>query len=118
MSIVHYAVCPVCSSSAISQVLTVKDYSISKEIFQLYQCRNCTVRFTQDVPDANDITPYYKSASYISHSNTSNGLLNVIYKKVRNHTLRTKANLIKKYTLKKGTILDIGAGIGSFLNTI
>jgi 2-polyprenyl-3-methyl-5-hydroxy-6-metoxy-1,4-benzoquinol methylase len=118
MSIVHYAACPVCSSSAISQVLTVKDYSISKEIFQIYQCTNCTVRFTQDVPDANDIAPYYKSASYISHSNTSNGLLNVIYKKVRNHTLRTKADLIKKYTLQRGAILDIGAGIGSFLNTM
>jgi 2-polyprenyl-3-methyl-5-hydroxy-6-metoxy-1,4-benzoquinol methylase len=118
MSLVHYVACPVCSSSAISPVLSVKDYSISKEEFQIYQCYNCTLRFTQDVPDANEIAPYYKSANYISHSNTSNGLLNVIYKKVRNHTLRTKAELIKKYTLQRGAILDIGAGIGSFLNTM
>jgi 2-polyprenyl-3-methyl-5-hydroxy-6-metoxy-1,4-benzoquinol methylase len=115
---VHYAKCPVCDSSQINPLLTVKDHSVSKEEFVVWQCSNCSLRFTQDAPDEANIGPYYRSADYISHSNTSKGLVNKIYRSVRNHTLEQKAKLIIGKTKKQGKILDLGAGIGAFLNTM
>ena len=116
MSKVHYTNCPVCGSEHINPLLTVKDHSVSGEEFVIWQCSNCSLRFTQDVPDETSIAPYYQSPDYISHSNTDKGLLNKLYQKVRKYTLQQKASLIIHYTVSKGNLLDIGAGIGAFLN--
>ena len=115
---VHYTHCPVCGSAEINPLLTVKDHSVSKEEFVVWQCNNCSLRFTQDVPDELSIGKYYQSPDYISHSNTGEGLVNKLYKKVRNYTLNKKANLVIGQTVKQGRILDLGAGIAAFLNTM
>jgi 2-polyprenyl-3-methyl-5-hydroxy-6-metoxy-1,4-benzoquinol methylase len=116
MSKLHYTHCPVCGSSDIHPILTAKDHSVSGEDFVIWQCQTCTLRFTQDVPDENSIGPYYQSQDYISHSNTSKGLLNKLYQAVRKFTLGQKSGLVISHTTQKGRILDIGAGIGAFLN--
>jgi 2-polyprenyl-3-methyl-5-hydroxy-6-metoxy-1,4-benzoquinol methylase len=115
---VHYTHCPVCNSDRINPLLTVKDHSVSGEEFVIWQCSNCSLRFTQDVPDDASIGRYYESSDYISHTNTSKGLINKLYQNVRNHTLNQKANLIIGQTVKQGRILDLGAGIGAFLATM
>jgi 2-polyprenyl-3-methyl-5-hydroxy-6-metoxy-1,4-benzoquinol methylase len=117
--VVHYTECPVCSSKEINPLLTVKDHTVSKESFVIWQCGNCSLRFTQDVPTAEFITPYYRSENYISHTNTDKGFINRLYKKVRNYTLQSKADLIIKSTcIAKGSLLDVGCGIGAFLNVM
>jgi 2-polyprenyl-3-methyl-5-hydroxy-6-metoxy-1,4-benzoquinol methylase len=116
MSKVHYTHCPVCGSSDIHPLLTAKDHSVSGEEFVIWQCQSCTLRFTQDVPDESSIGPYYQSQDYISHSNTSKGLLNKLYQAVRKFTLGQKSGLVISHTTNHGRILDIGAGIGAFLN--
>src|SRR5688572_30196031 len=116
---VHYSHCPVCSSSSINPLLTVKDYTVSKEEFVIWQCGACTLRFTQDVPDAESIGAYYQSEDYISHTNTSKGLVNQLYQRVRKLTLEQKAKLIQEVTgLTKGSLLDVGCGIGAFVHTM
>src|SRR5688572_29225905 len=62
MNRVHYSECPVCSSRSIDPLLTVKDHSVSKENFVISQCKDCSLRFTQDVPDEGSIGSYYQSA--------------------------------------------------------
>jgi 2-polyprenyl-3-methyl-5-hydroxy-6-metoxy-1,4-benzoquinol methylase len=115
--LVHYTQCPVCSSTDIKNVLTVKDHSVSGQSFQLAQCGVCTLRFTQDVPGAASIGPYYKAEGYISHTNTSKGLVNRAYQFVRKRTMVGKRKLIEKTTgITKGQLLDLGSGIGSFVN--
>jgi SAM-dependent methyltransferase len=118
MSRIHYTHCPVCNSPQIDPLLTVKDHSVSKEEFVVWQCRACTLRFTQDVPDEVSIGPYYQSPEYISHSNTDKGFLNQLYQRVRKFTLQQKADLIISHTKEKGRILDVGAGIGAFLSVM
>lgn len=118
MNRIHYTHCPVCNSSTINPLLTVKDHSVSKEEFVIWQCAACTLRFTQDVPDEDSIGPYYQSQEYISHSNTDKGLLNKLYQRVRKLTLEQKAKLIISHTKEKGQLLDIGAGIGAFLSVM
>lgn len=116
--VIHTA-CPVCNSKEISSLLTVPDFSVSKETFEIWQCAACTLRFTQNAPDENSIGKYYQSPDYISHTNTNKGLVNKSYQLVRNYTLQQKASLIKRFTGKKeGNILDVGCGIGAFLNTM
>ncbi|GAA4751639.1 class I SAM-dependent methyltransferase [Flavisolibacter ginsenosidimutans] len=118
MSRIHYTHCPVCNSTKINPLLTVKDYSVSNEDFVIWQCADCTLRFTQDVPDEDSIGPYYASQDYISHSNTDKGLLNKLYQRVRKFTLEQKAKLVIENTKSTGSILDVGAGIGAFLSVM
>ncbi len=118
MARIHYTHCPVCNSTTINPLLTVKDFSVSKEDFAVWQCSACSLRFTQDVPDEASIGSYYASQDYISHSNTDKGLLNKLYQWVRRFTLEQKASLISSQTKPKGNILDVGAGIGAFLSVM
>ncbi|HVK96169.1 MAG TPA: class I SAM-dependent methyltransferase [Flavisolibacter sp.] len=118
MNRIHYTYCPVCNSTAINPLFTAKDHLVSKEEFVIWQCSSCTLRFTQDVPDEDSIAPYYQSEDYISHTNSDNGMLSRIYKTVRKRTLRQKADLIISQTKPMGKILDIGAGVGAFLNVM
>ena len=116
---INYTTCPACKSSNIKKALSAKDYTVSNEMFSIWECSNCTLRFTQDVPNATDIGPYYQSSAYISHSDTKEGLINRLYHVVRDITLKSKCNLVKQYTrLQKGNLLDIGAGTGAFANTM
>lgn len=116
---IHYTHCPVCKSDRLQHVFPVKDYTVSGQQFEIVECGHCTLRFTQNVPDKQHIGAYYKSEDYISHTNTKKGLVNKIYQKVRNQTMKQKAGIIKKYTgLQKGNLLDVGCGTGTFLNTM
>jgi 2-polyprenyl-3-methyl-5-hydroxy-6-metoxy-1,4-benzoquinol methylase len=114
-----YTTCPNCGDTNISKALSAKDYTVSEEDFEIWECKNCSLRFTQNVPDQANIGKYYQSENYISHSDTSKGLINTLYHKVRKRTLIQKRNLVEKSTGKKaGNILDVGAGTGAFLNTM
>ncbi|MHA4846210.1 class I SAM-dependent methyltransferase [Flavitalea antarctica] len=114
-TIIHFQHCPACSSASIKPVLTVADHSVSKEKFEIWECAACGLRFTQDVPDQDSIGRYYQSSQYISHSNTKAGVVNKLYHLVRNFTLGQKKRLIiSKTGLQKGSLLDIGAGAGTF----
>lgn len=115
--LIHYTRCPVCESAAIKDVMRVKDHTVSGEWFSIAECNACSLRFTQDVPDASSIAPYYRSDSYISHTNTARGLINRLYHLVRKRTLAGKRNLVQQATgLVTGRLLDIGSGTGSFLH--
>jgi 2-polyprenyl-3-methyl-5-hydroxy-6-metoxy-1,4-benzoquinol methylase len=92
---------------------------VSKENFVVWQCGACSLRFTQDVPDENSVGPYYKSEDYISHTDTAKGVVNKLYRKVRNFTLEQKAKLVKEQTgVAAGNLLDVGSGTGAFLHAM
>lgn len=114
---ITYQQCPVCNAAKIQQVITAKDHTVSSESFSIWQCANCSLRFTQDIPGVDEIGRYYKSENYISHSETSKGLVNWLYLRVRKFTLSTKRNFIEEQTgTEKGSLLDIGAGAGAFVH--
>lgn len=107
--------CPVCNHKEFTNTLICNDYTVSNEKFALIKCNNCQFVLTSPRPTKEVIGKYYKSESYISHSNTKKGLVNRIYHLVRNISLANKFNLIKQKE-NKGTILDFGTGTGYFVN--
>jgi len=116
---IHYSQCPVCRGEAIQEVISAKDHTVSQETFSIWECQSCTLRFTQNVPDANAIGPYYKAEAYISHTDTKEGIINKLYHRIRKITLKSKSSLVKRHTrIKQGSILDIGSGTGAFLHTM
>ncbi len=114
-----YSHCPVCNSDKIHRQLSAKDYTVSGETFEIWECSNCSLRFTQNVPGKEDIGKYYQSENYVSHTETKRGAINRLYHLVRKKTLKSKKHIVEKYTeLRIGKLLDIGAGTGAFLNTM
>ena len=109
--------CPVCKAENISFALKAIDHTVSHEEFEIWQCSDCTLRFTQSVPGENEIGAYYRSENYISHSDIDKGIINSLYHKVRKRTLVSKRKLIEAY-VSKGKILDVGCGTGAFLHTM
>lgn len=112
---VHHDSCPLCSSRKLRIRHLCTDHFVSREVFAIQQCEECGFSFTQDCPDESQAGRYYESEEYISHSNTSKGIVNRIYQLSRNLMLRKKSNLVRKVTgIKSGTLLDIGSGTGFF----
>ncbi|MEO6548236.1 MAG: class I SAM-dependent methyltransferase [Ferruginibacter sp.] len=110
--------CPCCGSKLIAKLFACKDYTVSGEVFDIWECSECTLRFTQDVPGEDAIGPYYQADTYISHTDTEVGLVNKLYKHARTYTLNWKIKLVRGSAgLRSGSgaLLDIGAGTGAFL---
>lgn len=97
--------------------LTVKDHSVSKEIFELYHDETLDMLITSPQPDLQNLGRYYESEDYISHTDNKRSLFEKAYHFVKNIALKNKLNLINGEQSHKGRILDIGAGTGDFLLT-
>ncbi|CAD0003743.1 MULTISPECIES: class I SAM-dependent methyltransferase [Flavobacterium] len=97
--------------------LTVKDHSVSKEIFDLYYDENLDMLITSPQPDLENLGRYYESEDYISHTDNKRSVFEKAYHFVKNIALKNKLNLINSEQTQKGKILDIGAGTGDFLLT-
>jgi 2-polyprenyl-3-methyl-5-hydroxy-6-metoxy-1,4-benzoquinol methylase len=107
--------CPVCDNETFTTFLECPDHFLSKEVFTISKCEKCGFLFTNPRPEAGELSVYYKSEEYISHSNTRKGFINTAYLLVRNYTISRKLNLIQNFIIK-GKLLDIGCATGEFLN--
>jgi 2-polyprenyl-3-methyl-5-hydroxy-6-metoxy-1,4-benzoquinol methylase len=97
--------------------LTVKDHSVSQEIFELVYDENLDMLVTQPQPSLENLGKYYESVNYISHTDGNKSLFEKAYQFVKNIALKNKLLLINDLSKSKGKILDIGAGVGDFLAT-
>ncbi len=96
--------------------LTVKDYSVSKETFELYHDEDLDMLITSPQPSLENLGKYYESVDYISHTDSKRSLFEKAYHFVKNIALKNKLDLINSFQPNKGRILDIGAGTGDFLS--
>lgn len=116
---IHYTSCPLCKGLSIGEKLSVQDHTVSKKEFAIWHCNDCSARFTQDVPEQDEIGAFYESENYISHSDIRQGITNNLYHLVRKRTLISKNRLVMKETgMQNGSVLDIGCGTGAFLNAM
>jgi len=110
--------CPICEQFNFNTHLKAKDYTVTKEEFQLVRCNSCHFIITSPRPSQDNIGKYYASENYISHSGKSKTLFDKLYLLARNFTLRWKYNLLIQYIAESGSVLDYGCGTGEFLDYI
>lgn len=110
--------CPWCDSENNSLFLQLKDYFLTQEDFEIYECNDCKLLFTTPCPTPSEIGKYYKSSDYLSHNEELRGIVPFIYKKVKKINIKNKFNIVRKYCANKSCInlLDIGCGMGDFLH--
>ncbi|MFK8282389.1 class I SAM-dependent methyltransferase [Capnocytophaga cynodegmi] len=93
--------------------MKIKDYSISQEEFELIYDSNSELFKTQPIPK--NLSKYYESDVYISHTDSKKTLFDKVYQAVKNINLKSKIRIISKYKNQKIQLLDIGAGTGDFV---
>ncbi|MBI6120335.1 class I SAM-dependent methyltransferase [Salegentibacter maritimus] len=91
-----------------------KDHLVSGEEFRL-QLRS-DFEILETIPKPENVSAYYQSEDYISHTDASKSFTDKIYHVVKNFMLLQKLKWIHKVT-KGNNLLDIGAGTGDFLVT-
>jgi 2-polyprenyl-3-methyl-5-hydroxy-6-metoxy-1,4-benzoquinol methylase len=92
----------------------VKDYSVSKEIFELHHNPEYDILITFPKPSLEKLPNYYESDDYISHTDGKRSLFERAYHFIKGIALKNKLKLINAQS-SKGKLLDIGAGTGDFL---
>ena len=95
--------------------LSVKDCSVSGEIFELYKDENLDMLITTPKPKPEDLGRYYESDDYISHTDGKRSVFEKMYHFIKNIALNNKIKLINSLSENKGNLLDVGAGTGDFL---
>ena len=98
--------------------LTVKDYSVSQETFDLYHDEELDMLITHPQPSLENLGRYYESVDYISHTDSKRSLFEKCYHFIKSIALKNKLNLVNTLQPSKGSILDIGAGTGDFLSVV
>ncbi|PZR23941.1 MAG: methyltransferase [Flavobacterium psychrophilum] len=95
--------------------MTVQDYSVSGEKFELLLDEELELLKTYPQPAPENLGSYYESDDYISHTDGKRSLFEKLYHTVKQKALRDKIKLVQQFQPKKGKLLDIGAGTGDFL---
>ncbi len=95
--------------------LRTKDYLVSGEYFDLIQDAQKDLLQTMPQPGEDKLGDYYKSESYISHTDQKKSLVDKAYHFVKGIALKQKTSLITTQNDGKGKLLDIGCGTGDFL---
>lgn len=106
--------CPWCGCSNTTSYIQLKDYFLSQEDFEIFECPACHLLFTDPRPSGPAADKYYQSENYLSHQENKKGLVPRIYEFVKSFNLRNKVHLASE-GLSPGHVLDIGCGVGDFL---
>lgn len=96
------------------KTITVKDHSVSKEFFELQYNSEFDMLETSPLPSPSELSKYYDTEDYISHTDAKRNLFEKVYHLVRSYAIKNKISLINSLS-DKGTFLDIGCGTGDVL---
>ena len=98
---------------SLTPFLNCKDYTVSKERYDLKLNKEYEMLVTVPVPK--DLENYYISENYISHTDSKKSLFDKVYQAVKNSTLKRKVSLLNSFKTTSKNVLDVGAGTGDFL---
>src|SRR5688572_4997097 len=90
--------CPVCGQNSWNKHLSCVDHTVSHETFMITTCATCSFLATNPRPITEELSKYYNSTAYISHTDKAESAIDRMYKFARTYTLRWKENLIRKYS--------------------
>ena len=96
----------------------VKDHLVSGEEFSLVHNKQFNALATAPKPSLVEIAGYYESDEYLSHSDQHRSFFSRIYALVRGVNLRTKKKWVEDHVNAPGRLLDVGTGVGHFLDVM
>ncbi len=108
--------CPWCNSEKTQTYIWVKDEFLTKEEFQIQECLNCGLLFTEPRPPKDKIGDYYKSEEYYSHQENKKGFIPKLYESIKAINLKNKYKIATNGKSAR-KLLDIGCGVGDFIHT-
>ena len=97
----------------LTPLLNCKDNTVSGKYFEVMMHQEYEMLVTSPVPK--NLENYYKSETYISHTDSKKTFFDKIYQGVKNHTLKQKLILLNSFKSSSKSVLDFGAGTGDFL---
>ncbi len=110
------------SESVLSSFLQCEDYIVSRETFSILKDETLELLITSPKPTDEELSKYYESEDYISHTDSKETLIDKIYQRAKNYAIKKKVKLVvslsnqnKTENQKSKTLLDIGCGTGDFL---
>ena len=106
--------CPLCGSKVAILHLKLKDYFLSKEDFEIYQCQSCGLLYTWPHLDDVTIERYYNSDNYLSYNENGKGMIPFIYNVVKRINIANKFRIATEDSQGR-RLLDFGCGVGDFL---
>lgn len=95
--------------------ITLKDYSLTQEEFQLYYHQEYDMLVTLPSPTNEQLGRYYEFKDYISHTDANKSLFERMYQFVKKRSIVSKVDLLNSLRTESKTVLDIGIGTGDFL---
>jgi len=107
-------ICPACGHDEHVTYLELRDYFLSQDKFRIIKCTNCGLLITDPQPLPNEISKYYKSDLYFSHTTHKKGLEFFLYDRIRKVSLTRKVDMIRNFS-GGNNLLDIGCATGMFL---
>lgn len=97
--------CPVCNSKSFS------DWNINKKSpLKAFKCNKCSLVFMNKILDIQCRSDFYKGYNY------NRNIQNKINEKNRRKMYKLDYKYVSKFITNKSSILDIGCGMGDFLN--
>ncbi|WP_372768233.1 class I SAM-dependent methyltransferase [Lutibacter sp.] len=97
--------------------LTCKDYTVSNKIFDLLYHEALDMLETFPQPKIEELSGYYESDDYISHTDSKKSGTEKLYQFVKKIALGSKLKLINSFKTTDKNLLDVGCGTGDFLLT-
>lgn len=92
--------------------LKLKDYFLTKEVFSLK--KNQEFGFLETHPRPDDLSRYYDTDAYLSHSDSAKGIFAKLYQFIKVINIRMKYSMLGN-PQAESKLLDYGCGVGDFL---
>ena len=101
--------------SETTHYLTCKDYTVSHKNFDLVYYNDLEMLETFPQPKVEELSGYYESEDYISHTDSKETVIDKVYQTVKKYALTNKLKLINSFKSSEKNLLDVGCGTGDFL---
>ncbi|MDP3352297.1 MAG: class I SAM-dependent methyltransferase [Flavobacteriaceae bacterium] len=95
--------------------LSLKDYSLTQENFDLYHHKELDMLVTTPKPTNEELSRFYEDSDYLPHTDSNKSLFDKLYQYVKKNAIANKVSLINSLNTSSKTVLDIGTGTGDFL---